>query len=107
MMITTWLILIDCDEQGLKEESILVLGNNTSAIGWLFRSGRIPTTSFYYEAVQLVARKLAGLLTASSHVLSSQHLKGSKNVVADLLSYTGEAREEPHPLAPTIQLTPN
>jgi hypothetical protein len=100
MMITTWLILLDCDALGLSSECILVLGDNTSAIGWLFRSGKIPPDSFYYSAVQLIARKLAELLTDSSHILSSQHLKGQKNVVADLLSYTGSSREEPHPLAP-------
>jgi hypothetical protein len=100
MMITTWLILLDCDSLGLKEECLLVLGDNTSAIGWLFRSGSIPTTSFYYDAVQFVARKLAELLTASTHILASQHLKGKKNVVADLLSYTGDSREDPNPLAP-------
>jgi hypothetical protein len=100
MMVTTWLILLDCDSLGLTEECLLVLGDNTSAIGWLFRSGTIPTTSFYYDAVQFVARKLAELLTESTHILASQHLKGKKNVVADLLSYTGDSREEPNPLAP-------
>jgi hypothetical protein len=100
MMITTWLILLDCEALGLSDECILVLGDNTSAIGWLFRSGRIPTTSFYHAAVQFIARKLAELLTDSPHLLAAQHLKGKKNVVADLLSYTGSSREEPHPLAP-------
>jgi hypothetical protein len=100
MMVTTWLILIDCATLGLTEECFLVLGDNTSAIGWLFRSGTIPTTSFYYDAVQFVARKLAELLTESTHILASQHLKGKKNVVADLLSYTGDSREDPNPLAP-------
>jgi hypothetical protein len=100
MMVTIWIILLECDELGLSEECILVLGDNTSAIGWLFRSGRIPKSSFYYEAVQLVARKLAELITDSSHILASQHLKGQKNVVADLLSYVGSSREEPSPIAP-------
>ena len=54
MMVTTWLILLDCDSRGLTEECVLVLGDNTLAIGWLFRSGKIPRTSFYYEAVQFV-----------------------------------------------------
>jgi hypothetical protein len=100
MMLTAWLILLECDSLGLSEECILVLGDNTSAIGWLFRSGKLPTSSFYYEAVQFVARKLAELLTDSTHILSSQHLKGEKNVVADLLSYIGTSREAPHPIAP-------
>jgi hypothetical protein len=95
MMITVWLIILDCDARKLPKECILVLGNNTLAIGWLFRSGRIPATSFYYEAVQLIACKLGDLLKESSHILcSQQHLKGAKNVVADLLSYTGASRED-------------
>ena len=47
-----------------------------------------------------MARKLAELITDSSHILASQHLKGQKNVVADLLSYVGSSREEPSPIAP-------
>jgi hypothetical protein len=34
-----------------------------------------------------------------SHCLASQHLKGSLNVIADLLSYCGSSRATPHPLA--------
>jgi hypothetical protein len=82
MMITAWLILLECDSLGLSEECILTLRDNTSAIGWLFRSGKLSTSSSYYEAVQFVARKLAELLTDSTHILASQHLKGEKNVVA-------------------------
>jgi hypothetical protein len=92
-------VIIDCDARGLPEECILILGDNTSAIGWLFRSGKLSTDSFYYEAVQVVARKLAELVTASTHILTSQHLKGEKNVVANLLSYVGSTWEEPHPIA--------
>jgi hypothetical protein len=91
-MITTWLILLDCDALGLSEECILVLGDNTSAIGWLFHSGKILMASFYYEAVQFIAHKLAKLLTASTHTLASQYLKGEKNMEA--------SQEEPHPLMP-------
>jgi hypothetical protein len=36
MMVTTWLILLDCDSLGLSEECLLVLGDNISAIGLLF-----------------------------------------------------------------------
>mgnify|MGYP002809672279 CR=1 FL=1 len=62
--------------------------------------GKIKPHLVYYTAVQLIARKLATLVMDSSHCLASQHLKGSKNTVSDLLSYTGDTREEPHPLAP-------
>jgi hypothetical protein len=76
MMITTWLIILDCDAFGLSEECIIVLGDNAASIRWLFHSGHIPTTSFYYEAVQSIARKLAKLLMNSIHILASQHPKG-------------------------------
>jgi hypothetical protein len=100
MVVTIWLIIIECAEEGSSEDCILALGDNTSGIGWLFRSGKIKPQSVYYTAVQLIARKLATLVLESSHCLASQHLKGSKNTVSDLLSYTGATREAPHPLAP-------
>jgi hypothetical protein len=48
MAITIWLVIIDCGERGLREESILALGDNTSAIGWFFRSSRLDPSSPYY-----------------------------------------------------------
>jgi hypothetical protein len=100
MMINIWLIILDCQAEGALEECILALGDNTSGIGWLFRSGSIKPASVYYAPVQMVARKLAALLIDSTHCLASQHLRGKKNVVSDLLSYIGNTREERHPLAP-------
>ena len=100
MMVTIWLVLIECDETGSEQDCILALGDNTSAIGWLFKSGKLPIDSPYYKAVQLIARKLARLVTGSSHCLASQHIKGDKNTVSDLLSFAGDSRGEPHPLAP-------
>ena len=100
MVANIWLLLLELDRAGAEEECILALGNNTSAIGWLFKSGKLPSNSRYFEAVQFVARKLASLILESSHCLASQHLKGEHNVVADWLSYAGSQRGEPHPLAP-------
>jgi hypothetical protein len=100
MMVTIWLVLLECDETNSEQDCILALGDNTSAIGWLFKSGKLPFDSPYYKAVQIIARKLARLITASSHCLASQHIKGDKNTVADLLSFAGETRGDPHPLAP-------
>ena len=100
MMVTVWLVLIECDETGSEQDCILALGDNTSAIGWLFKSGKLPIDSPYYPAVQLIARKLARLVTGSSHCLASQHIKGDKNTVSDLLSFAGDTRGEAHPLAP-------
>jgi hypothetical protein len=53
----------------------------------------------YYTPVQLIARKLAWLVSASSHCLASQHIKGNHNTVANLLSYAGDVGEKAHPLA--------
>jgi hypothetical protein len=52
-----------------------------------------------YAAIQQVARHLATLILDSDHCLTSQHLKGKKNIVANLLSYTGSTRGHAHPLA--------
>ena len=42
MMVTIWFVLIECDESGGKQECILaLLGDNTSAIRWLFKSGKL------------------------------------------------------------------
>jgi hypothetical protein len=38
MAVTIWLILLGCATKGLSEECILSIGDNTSAIRWIFRS---------------------------------------------------------------------
>ena len=90
MMVTIWLVLIECAETGSLQDCILALGDNTSAIGWLFKSGKLDCNSPHHKAVQMTAQKLARLVTGSSHCLASQHLKGDKNAVSDLLSFAGE-----------------
>ena len=100
MVVNTWLLILDLRRDGLKQDCILALGDNTSAIGWLFRSGKLPSTSWYAEPVQMIARKLAQVVMDTSHCLASQHLQGEHNVVANLLSYSGSQRGSPHPLAP-------
>jgi hypothetical protein len=96
MVIGIWLICLEPDN---PSECILAIGDNTSAIGWLFKSGWMPTDTVTYTAIQMVAHKLGTLMTRSPHCLASQHIKGATNVVSDLLSYTGSARGKPHPLA--------
>jgi hypothetical protein len=100
MMVTVWLILLECEQQRSEQDCILALGDNTSGIGWLYKSSRLLPGSLYYKPVQLIARKLARLTTASTHCLASQHLKGEQNIVSDLLSFAGTARGYAHPLAP-------
>jgi hypothetical protein len=94
-----WGVWLEIKAASNSSECILALGDNTSAIGWLFQSGRVGQNSLSYAAIQQVARHLATLILDSDHCLASQHLKGEKNIVADLLSYTGSTRGHAHPLA--------
>jgi hypothetical protein len=48
----------------------------------------------------MIARQLARIITASTHCLASQHIKGDQNTVSDLLSFTGDGPGPQHPLAP-------
>jgi hypothetical protein len=82
------------------KECLLAQGDNTLAIGWLYKSGRIAKDSIYYEALQIAARKLAKIIIDSNHGLASQHILGELNTVADWLSYVGGARGGKHPLTP-------
>jgi hypothetical protein len=95
--VTAWLECLDSDDG--TEECILALGDNMSALGWIYRSSRVKPTSMSHMAIQKVARRLATVFLESSHCLASQHLKGDHNVVADLLSFAGNDRDKPHPLA--------
>ena len=106
MTITVWLTLLECKELGLTDELILALGDNTSAIGWMTRTGHLPPSSVYYEAANFIARQLASLVAESRNFLAPQHLQGKKNMVADWLSFEGETRSAEmnrgaakHPLA--------
>ena len=93
--VTVWLEVLDCPK---PSECILALGDSTSALGWIDRSGRVKDDSMSYRAIQNIVRHLATLLLQSNHCLATQHLKGDYNVVADLLSYSGTVRGKTHPL---------
>ncbi len=92
MVINLWLSFLECNELGLEDELVLLLGDNTSAIAWLFRSN-LPSFSPYYKVVIILARKLAELSMKFKNFIASQHLKECQNVVADFLSFKGEDRE--------------
>jgi hypothetical protein len=93
MAITIWMVLIDCAERALHEESVLALGDNTSAIGWIFRSSRLDPYFPYFRPVQLIARKIAELLLDSPQSLCAQHIKGAHNHVPDWRSFTTQTRD--------------
>ena len=93
MSITIWLSLIECHEQKLVNKMILILGDNTCAISWIFKSG-LNTKSIYWEAVLFIARKLAELVINSKNFIDSQHLLGVLNLISDWLSFEGVERIE-------------
>ena len=97
MAINIWLACLDSPE---GEHCILAIGDNTSAIGWLHNSSRLDTRWDAQRAHLQVARKIATLMIDFRCCLASQHLKGELNVVADLLSFAGDAsRGKSHPIA--------
>jgi hypothetical protein len=99
MVVTIWLTITECAKLGDEQACILALGDNTSAIGWLYKSRKLEPDSLYYRPVQMIARKLAHLITDSTHCLASQHIQGDQNTVSDLLSFDGNDRGYRHPLA--------
>lgn len=96
MVINVWL---ECEDARNEHECILALGDNTSAIGWLFSSSKFPASSPAHKAHLLAARQLATLLLHEDHCLASQHIKGEQNLIADLLSFAGTHRGKRHPIA--------
>ena len=93
------LLLLHESRQGKESfPCLLVLGDNTSAISWLFRSGRVPRSSRYYSTVKAIARKIAKEVTNYSAQLCSQHIAGSMNTISDLLSFEGQCRKYSNPL---------
>jgi hypothetical protein len=97
MVVEIWLEIREDKKDSSK--CILALGNDTSAIGWLFRSGRIDPNLLSYALIQTVVQHLVTLILDSNHYLTLQHLKGKNNIVTNLLLYTGSKRGHNHPLA--------
>ena len=79
------------------------MGDKTSAVGWHYKNKLVKSALICHDAVTLVARTLASLVSASGHCLASQHFRGEDNIVF-LLSFQGddrksEATSKAHPLA--------
>jgi hypothetical protein len=64
MVVTIWLVAItECEKTGSKQNYILVIGDITSAIRWLYKSSKLcPGALYYYKPVQAIARKLTNLI---------------------------------------------
>ena len=103
-MVISVLLLI---EESLDRDHpcLLALGDNTSAIGWLFRSGKLRPSSIYYRPVRFIARHLAERTLSAKVQIAGQHLEGAFNDVADLLSFEGTDRGKTNSL--TADRPPN
>jgi len=91
MVITIWLSVHNMNSHS---ECIIGLGDNTSALWWLYHYSKLKVSSKYYDAVELIARKLALVITKLDHQLCSQHLPGNLNHMADYLSYHTQCSRE-------------
>ena len=98
MAVSVLLLIHESTRDSEQFPCLLVLGDNTSAISWLFKSSRITKSSQYYHVVKHIARHVALAVTEGQSQLCSQHLAGSYNVIADLLSFEGGCRSAVNPL---------
>jgi len=105
MAVSVLLLLKEAKESGEAFPCLLVLGDNTSAISWLFRSGRVSKSMHYYPTIKRIARHVAKSVTQNSAQLCAQHLAGSENKVADTLSFEGLCRNKSDAL--TVDCPPN
>ncbi|KAI2509039.1 hypothetical protein MHU86_5415 [Fragilaria crotonensis] len=97
MIVNIWL---ECLDSNTNQSCILAIGDNTSAIGWLYKTSGLESSSMEHKAHLFAARHLATILMKYDCCIASQHIKGESNVVADLLSFAGnDNRDKTHPLA--------
>jgi len=81
-IIAIWLEIIS-NHNKENYNKYLALTDNSSAVGWLYKSNFNPKTQPGHDTA---ARKLASLLMESESSIESQHIRGDHNVVADSLS---------------------
>jgi len=96
MAITIKLLIIEAAEEPYP--CLLPLGDNTSAIAWIFKSSTIKKGTVYYTAVREIAREIARDISRAECQVTPQHLRGSLNDVSDLLSFVGTVRGKTNPL---------
>ena len=100
MIVNVWLECKDCRATpGDPYPCILALGDNTSAIGWLHKTASLGRNRPAHTAHLFAARHLATTVLDNDCCLASQHIRGVHNTVSDLLSYVGDCRGKPHPIA--------
>jgi len=80
--VAIWLDILE-DNNKTKYKRYMALTDNSSAVGWLYKSNFNPKT---HPGHDVIARKMAEVLIDSESTVESQHIKGAHNVVADSLS---------------------
>ena len=85
-IISLWIDIIE--GRVMREDCILAIGDNTSAMGWLRRSNfrQKDESDTSWSVKQQLGRHLASLTLSSGICLYKQWLQGSHNQVADSLS---------------------
>ncbi|NER25730.1 MAG: hypothetical protein F6J96_34575 [Symploca sp. SIO1C2] len=96
-MAVSILLMIE-ETKGEPHPCLMALGDNTSAIGWIFKTGRLRKGSIYYQAAKEIARHITREAMKAGVQICAQHLKGEKNDVADALTYEGDVRGEANEL---------
>jgi hypothetical protein len=72
----------------------MAMGDIKFALRWLDRASFSSRDSPYESMCNLIACKIASVVTESSHCLSSsQQVPGSNNLVPDLLSFNVQTRD--------------
>ena len=83
MVITIWLSIIECEKKGIKQELILALGDNTSAVACLTKTSGLDQDCVSYAAAKFIAQKLASLIWESGNFLDGKYMTDVDNTVAD------------------------
>ena len=85
-IIALWIDIIE--KRIKKQDCVLAIGDNTSAMGWLRRSNfrQKEDTDVTWDVKQQLGRHLANLTLHADITLYKQWLKGAHNQVADSLS---------------------
>jgi len=72
----TLLLIQEAQDDKEPFPCLLVLGDNTSAISWIFKSSRVRKNSKYYPTVKYIARTLARKTIEANAQICSQHIAG-------------------------------
>jgi len=88
-IITIWQAILQ--KRIIAEECFLSLGDNSSAVGWLHKASIDPDKN---SPLFSASRKFAEILLSSNTCIYSQHIPGSSNKIADVLSRKFELSDD-------------